>query len=181
MSSPPAGDTLSTLRVALHTLTCNRSDGHVEDDFKTWAQVVWLGPDGVPNDASWYATGDDALLARTSITNGSEGAAYNYVRLSKALPLTEDAVSELVASSLLVRGRLLRPCVVPRCLRAHRLRSPPFHHRTRRRSTHAHDTRATPHHTAPHHTTGRCSFTRAARATPQRTRCWAFSPWSLRG
>jgi hypothetical protein len=106
MSSPsPGGDVHpSNLRVALHAITFKRTDGAVEDDVKTWAQVVWLGSDGVPSDASWYATGDDALLACTSVTNGCEEAAYNYARVSKALPLSEEAVSELVASSLLVRG-----------------------------------------------------------------------------
>ena len=90
MAAPSSsGDAFGELRVALHSITVARVDGAVEDDFKTWAQVVWLNPDGMPNDAAWYAAGDDALLACTSVTNGCEAAAYNYARVSKALALTE--------------------------------------------------------------------------------------------
>ena len=92
----------ANLRVALHTITVKRVDGAPEDDFKTWAQVLLLPPDGVPSNL-FYASGEDAALACTSVTNGSEAAAYNYARVSRPLALTEASVTELVGSSLLVR------------------------------------------------------------------------------
>lgn len=98
----------ATLRVALHSITVRRVDASPEDDFKTWAQVVLLPADGVPSASLWFATGEDAALACTSVTNGSEGAAYNYVRLSKPIALTEEAVSEVVSSTVLVREGGLR-------------------------------------------------------------------------
>ena len=95
----------ATIRVALHTITVKRVDGAPEDDFKTWAQVLLLPASGVPDNATWYACGEDAALARTSVTNGGDAAAYNYARVSRGIALTEDAVTELVAASLLVRAR----------------------------------------------------------------------------
>jgi hypothetical protein len=98
-TAPPPDE--SHLRISLTSLTIQRSDGAVEDDFKTWAEVTLLGSDGVPDARRWYA-GEDANLGRTSVTNGNE-AAYNYARASKAIGLTEPEVTAVVASTLVVR------------------------------------------------------------------------------
>ena len=109
-ASRPSSADEAHLRISLHTISVQREDGAVEDDFKTWSEVVLLGGDGVPSALAWYA-GEDANLARTSVTNGNEQAAYNYARTSKPLALTEAAVSSLVASTVVVR--LLRGCPAP--------------------------------------------------------------------
>jgi hypothetical protein len=84
---------------------------------------------GRPNAALWYASENDVQFAKTSVgerlqfrsdcelgideppdlascplqvTNGFD-AAYNYVRDSKSLPASDDTVTELVQSQLLVR------------------------------------------------------------------------------
>lgn len=100
-TAPAADD--SHLRVSLTALAIQRADGAAEDDFKTWAEVTLLGSDGVPDGARWHC-GEDANLARTSVTNGAD-AAYNYARASKAVALTEADVTAVVASTLVVRGR----------------------------------------------------------------------------
>ena len=100
-TAPAADD--SHLRVSLTALAIQRADGAAEDDFKTWAEVTLLGSDGVPDGARWHC-GEDANLARTSVTNGTD-AAYNYARASKAVALTEADVTAVVASTLVVRGR----------------------------------------------------------------------------
>ena len=99
----------SHIRVSLTQLAVQRADGSVEDDFKTWSEVVLLGGDGVPDAHRWYA-GEDVNLGRTSVTNGND-AAYNYARASKAVALTEGDVTALVASTLVVRGQRWKPPV----------------------------------------------------------------------
>ena len=100
-ATAPAADD-SHLRISLTALAIQRADGAAEDDFKTWAEVTLLGSDGVPDGRRWHC-GEDANLARTSVTNGAE-AAYNYARASKAVALTEADVTAVVASTLVVRG-----------------------------------------------------------------------------
>jgi len=89
------------LRIALNTLEVHREDGTVEDDFKTWAECVLLGLDELPDGTLWYA-GSDVNLARTSVTNGNEGVAYNYARKSKSVVLTEEGVTSLLNTRLVV-------------------------------------------------------------------------------
>ena len=103
----PRSSTEGTLRVALTSVAVARADGVVEDDFQSWAAAYIVSSRGVPVASVWPTVGEDAKLGRTSVTNGNEGA-YNYVRISKGIALTEGAVSELLSSSLVVRQMRLR-------------------------------------------------------------------------
>ena len=86
----------------MSSLSIQHSGDLVEDDFKTWSEVVLVGSSGVP-DSRWWFAGEEVNLGRTSVTNGNE-CSYNYARVSKAIGLTEQDVSELVSSTLVVSG-----------------------------------------------------------------------------
>ena len=69
-SPPTSSPSISSgsLRVSLHELVLNRTDNVIEDDFKTWAQVYFIGGDGLPSGLGlWPLSGEDAKLGRTSV------------------------------------------------------------------------------------------------------------------
>lgn len=63
-----------SLRVSLLELELTRVDGAIEDDFKTWAQVYFVGGDGLPSHGLWPLNGEDAKLGRTSVSVWEDGS-----------------------------------------------------------------------------------------------------------
>ena len=60
-------DSMGSLRVTLQELTISREDKLEEDDFKTWAQVYFVGSGGLPSARYMALAGEDAKLSRTSV------------------------------------------------------------------------------------------------------------------
>lgn len=91
------------VRVSIPKARYTRSDGAMDDDFKTWVHVLLLSSSEPmkPRPRLWYTTDTELNFGKTSVTNGSEPA-YNFARQSKGVLPTSDVLTELATTSLLL-------------------------------------------------------------------------------